>query len=204
MKKIILYNYNYSLMTTEYHLVNPFVGGNFTRTFSGDNTMNVAKNAWKNLSKYFNKNIPKFYFTLENTKNNKLYHFRVAEKHLRGGNVKYTIKNHAVKTSDKELNAFKKKLSEIQTKVGGKIKKKRDEDDYYDEDDDDEEDDSSSDEEEYYFPKYPRYLKNEQPIVYWWYNPLIYKVKGVYFPTLVYPLSPYMYVSLSSAVFPEP
>ena len=49
----------------QYKLVNPYIVGNMNTTFSGNSPLEAATNAYKELSQYFNNDIPQFYFTMQ-------------------------------------------------------------------------------------------------------------------------------------------
>ena len=52
-------------MANTYVLVNPHINGSVETKIKADNSLQAAKKAYKNVSKHFNNNIPKFYFTLQ-------------------------------------------------------------------------------------------------------------------------------------------
>lgn len=68
---------------------------------------------------------------------------------------------------------------------------------------DDDDDDSTTTESELYDKiKLIRSINNPQPIVYWWYTPVLYttyNLPSIYIPTFNPPLLPYVEISLSSA-----
>jgi hypothetical protein len=184
-----------------YKLINPFINGEFNSNFSGGSPLSAATKTWNTLSKYYMNNLPRTAFTLMNTANNKLSHFSVKET-INNKDVTDTqiteIPN--LKITKAHLNKFRKNIDKLLNKQdGGKRKRYKDDDS-----------DSDSDSDLYNAIKHVK--KNEyryvnQPITYWWYDPMIYyKVdKKLYVPTFVYPLAPYIALNLGgigSAILP--
>jgi hypothetical protein len=176
----------------KFNLVNPSIKGDMKTTFTGGSSLEVANEAYKNLSQYFNNHIPKFYFTLEDEKK-KLHHFKVKEDR-NGENANYTIKSYSVKS--KYENDFKKQVDEYnkngdqystEEQHGGRRHKKKSSssssssssDDWLD-------NDSSTD----------RYSYKVDPIINWWYYPSVYRVKRFYVPTFVQSVTPIINIPL--------
>jgi len=174
----------------KYKLVNPNIKGNMNTTFDGNSHYNVAQKVWNELSSYFTNNVPKFAFTLQRTKDGKLFHFLVKEK----------IKNDESKMVDFEISELKIKNAEKNNNKLKNIIKELDENDkkggYRDLDDDD--DDFSYQLSPYQFNPYMlnHYQLNNQPIVWWWYDPIFYQLETCFIPTFVMPLAPYVQLQL--------
>ena len=185
-------------MSKNYQLVNPHIEGNFKKIFSGSTSTQAAKKAWDGLSRYFGSPLKTFHFTMERLSDNKLYHFKVNEE-MNGSRIDYTLGQMEIKENNesKALKHFRQKLNDVQN--GGskhkssKLKK-------LDKDDDDSSSSSSSssnssgDKNELL---YKHYVNVEQPIVYWWYDPYIYKADVVSMPCFAWPLTPVVELSLS-------
>ena len=52
-------------MTNSYVLVNPHIEGSLKKQVQAKNSLEAAKNLYKNLSEHFNNSVPKFYFTIQ-------------------------------------------------------------------------------------------------------------------------------------------
>ncbi|CAH6421781.1 Hypothetical protein KVN_LOCUS467 [uncultured virus] len=190
----------------EYKLVNPFIQGNFTNIFKGSEPLEAAQNVWKTLSGYFTNNLPKFAFSLQNAKDKTLSHFLVQEK-IKDDNVNYEISEINQPFSKTEEDAFINKLNDLQQEtIKGGRRRRRYRNSYDDEDDDEDDDFDDLDEDYdkkklkkmYNKIKYQNLIKTNQPIIHWWYNPLLYKLPSVYIPTFIAPISPYVEIQLST------
>lgn len=180
----------------EFLLINPIVSS-IESIFSGSNSLEAAKNTYKELSNHFGGKVKKFKFSLlkmnKNDKsklyernNNDFYHFTVSEKD-NNGEIEFLIQpidNNIVMLDEFKKRAYKKlkknkkqKRKEKKEQKGGKSKYRELEDD-------------SSDSSDYYIKKKKFddiYVSN------WWYNPLIYLSDSIYIPTLI---SPFHYYTL--------
>jgi hypothetical protein len=178
---------------TEYKLVNPVIIGTFDSKFNAPSAENAAKNFWEKLTengKYISGNVPSFLFTLMETKNNALHHFKVQE--LPDGKfAEYTIDKIDVKLTktqkDKFLNGVKDVVSTHTVLSGGKKKRRR-----RDKDDSSSSSSSSSSSDDDDLFRYLRVKSIPTPISYWWYAPTIYNVPKIFNPTFVAPVSPYV------------
>lgn len=122
-----------------YTLVNPYIVGKFDKSFDGKTPLAAADKAYNALSKYFNNNIPKFYFTLQEggQKNiledtsemsdspqiggsSKFHHFVVKEK-KEGNDANYTISEYNI-SNTKHLNTFAGKLNNFRLKQSGGLR----------------------------------------------------------------------------------
>jgi hypothetical protein len=177
----------------EFKLINPIIAGTFPDTYTSDTSENAASEFWNQLTggKYITGELPKFYFTLKNTKNNSLSHFKVEEKR-KGSDASFTISSlsgSGIGPSNTDEKNFLVKANEIinslQSQDGGKRKRKYD----------DSSSSSSSDDDDDLL----RYIRRRQvvrPLAYWWYAPYLYKTDVLYTPTFVAPISPYVQLYL--------
>lgn len=181
------------MKSTNFELVNPYIEGNFKKIFASDNNLKAAKKCYKNLSKYIRNPMPKFHFSLKNMKSGKYLHFVVKEKMQDNKelDISYSIKQIKVTNNEKEIEKFENKLESLKLKDGGKL--------FDDFDDSDDFLDSDSEYYDRYRYRYP--YRIDQPIHYYYYDPLVYKVDRFYLPHFVLPLLPLVEVSLSSAFF---
>lgn len=189
---------------SEFQLVNPYIKGNFNKNFTGGSARAVASKVWASLSKNFSSPLKRYYFTIQKA-GGKLYHYEVKEK-LNGSHIDYTIREIGA-SGDKQVQQFKSKLAKLQRKSGGaeKEKKKKVIDD---EDDDDSSSSSSSSSSEssssdLYSALRPRYIVAEEPINYYWYDPVIYDITELYVPTFVSPLTPMVQIEMPYFAIPQ-
>jgi hypothetical protein len=197
-----------------YIIVNPIVEGN-NNVFSGNNSLEAAKNAYKLLSTQYNGIVKKLNFSLlqvdtKNMKdklyeydNNKFYHFSVYEKN-NNNNVEYSIK--AIDNGIVLLNEFKKRAHQVMKKNNEKknekkskrkksvkkekksMKKKDNQEggkSKYRELEDSDDSDDSDSDDSDYRVKKPKF--DDFYFYNWWYNPLIYSSESIYIPNVVYP-----------------
>ena len=68
-----------------YRLVNPHITGTMDPTVKSRSSFSAGKKLYNNLSKHFTNRVDKFYMSIQNTSNDKLSHFMVEEKPVRGG-----------------------------------------------------------------------------------------------------------------------
>lgn len=179
---------------TNFQLVNPYIEGDFKSVFSGKSSYDAAQKAWDSLSEHLTNNVPKFGFTLERMNDKKLVHF-VVKENINDGLVDYKLIEHNVEMSDDEVSRLQDKVDNFRKQSGGR-RKKRD-----DSDSESHELDLSDSSEVYSKVMYNKYLHQSQPIVYMWYNPLVYRFDTLFIPTFTVPLTPYIEIELSSAYF---
>lgn len=177
-------------MTNNYVLVNPYVQGEFKNNTKAPNSIEAGKHFYKGLSEHFNNAVPTFHFTIQKggSGKGKFYHFRVVEKR-KNDDVSFTLESFEIKGSFNE-SVFKNKLSNIKNKVaqiGGKHKKSKKSKDDSDSSSESDSDDSSSDSYTHINTYVP--VLN-QPIYYWWYDPLIYRLDSYYIPTFYAYMTP--------------
>lgn len=184
-------------MANTYVLVNPHINGSVETKLKADNSLQAAKKAYKNLSKHFNNNVPKFYFTLQKGTKGKYYHFEVKEK-KEDEKVNFSIQSYTIPGDDKKSVAeFEKKLQTFKGKVSAKGGKRKSSKKSKKDSSDSESDVSDSD--DYYYKKARKYVPSSSysyPIYYWWYDPYVYNLNSFYVPTFYAPLSPYIEIEL--------
>lgn len=200
---------------TNYQLVNPYIDGKFNTVFSGNTPQDAAIKAWDSVSQYITNNVPKFAFTIERLNDKKLYHYVVKENVKKNTRlVDYAISELNLNLTDTQIQNFRKQSEKMRH---GKNNNENDDADdqeggHYckrhkrhncrhavgDEDDDSS---SSSDSDIYRQVQAMKYRQMPQPVVYWWYTPGLYNFESLYIPTFVVPLTPYIELDLSSAVF---
>lgn len=181
-----------------FQLVNPYIEGDFKTIFSGKTSYDAAQKAWDGLSEHLTNNVPKFGFTLERMNDKKLIHF-VVKENIKDGLVDYKLIEHQVEMNDEEIKHLRDKINSFRHQTGGR-KHKKDKKDKDSESNDDSGSDSDSSE-VFSKVKYNKYMHQSQPILYMWYNPLIYRFDTLFVPTFVVPLTPYIEIELSSAFF---
>ena len=118
-----------------YKLVNPYIIGSMNTTFEAKSSMEAAKNAYENVSKYFGNSMPSYRFTLKRlSSDNKIMggseksflHFEAKEK--KGENNLVNFEINQIK-ADKDIKNFQQRLNkvanqDIKMKLdGGKAKK---------------------------------------------------------------------------------
>jgi hypothetical protein len=175
-------------MTNNYVLVNPHIEGQFKSKINAPNSVEAGKQFYKSLSEHFNNAVPKFHFTIQKggSGNGKYYHFKVKENR-NADDVSFSLEPFNI-VGNFDEHAFKNKLGKIKNKVaqiGGKNKKSKKVDDSSS--DSEVDSDSSSDS----YTKINTYVPVlNQPIYYWWYDPLIYKLDSYYIPTFYAYMTP--------------
>lgn len=188
---------------SHYLLINPYIEGDVPKLYNASSPENAAKDAWLNISKYFAGKIPNFHITLSRPTNGSLHHFSIKESGD-GKSIDFSVSPHVVNLNDETISRFKQHLEDAKTR-GMSLKKKFDKKksggskktmtggkkSKHDDDDDD----SSSDDDEYYLRRKKIYA--DQPIIYFWYDPTIYGVDKIWYPSLISPLFPPIELSLS-------
>ena len=183
---------------TNYNLVNPYIEGDFEKTYSAQKPLDAAEKVWGKLSGYMTGSVPKFAFTLERSTDKKLFNFLVKEK-VKSNVVDYSLTEVTEASNKETVKQFKSKLVQLRksSQQGGASKKKNK--------DDDSDSDSDSDSESELFTKIlqHKYKHMNQPILYWWYTPTLYQpyMSSVFMPTFVVPLSPYVEFNTLSTAF---
>lgn len=182
-----------------YKLINPAIEGKLKTTYKAKSELDAANKAWSSVSQYISNNVPKFAFTLENTKDGSLSHFIVKEK-LDGKNASFNITKLKLDVDSKKEIEFKNRIAK---QAGGKKHYK----DRKDHDDDSSTSSSSSSDIQLITPfspygSYSNYsnfnnfgVYSDLPISYWYYDPYFYNLDSLFIPTFVYPLTPYMEIT---------
>jgi hypothetical protein len=178
-----------------FELVNPIIAGNITTKFDVSEPMDAANKFWETMTTENNlivNEVFKFIFTLRDS-NDKYYHFSVIEKEKSKGNVEYKLEDITKEVEEKantnDMNQFKKEVSRVKEQIegtnkkGGKKKSSSSSSSSSSDDDDDDDD--------FDFAKVRRRMYNT-PISYWWYSPMIYKVRRIFTPVFVKPIAPYV------------
>jgi len=178
-------------MANKYVLVNPYISGEFQSTVKANNSNEAAKMFYNNISEHFNNAVPKFYFSIQKggSGKGKYYHYRSIEKRKKD-DVSFLIKPYTIKGEN--MQAFEQKLNDFKQKDiqnGGKKNKK------HSKDSSDSSSDSDSDSEIFsvsqtYIPSF------NQPIYYWWYDPLVYNLNSFYIPTFYSYVTPIIEIKL--------
>lgn len=177
----------------KFTLINPVIAGSFSKTYEAENSEEAGKMFWEALAidnKYISNNVPKFMFTMKENGSNNLHHFSVSET-PNGKNASYSIEKVDLKLSNSEINnlissstnAFDnaQKLASNYHQEGGKRRR--------DKDDSSSSSDSSDDDLDEMF-RAIRIKSVTKPIVYWWYNPTVYRVQNLFTPTFVPSVAP--------------
>jgi hypothetical protein len=163
-----------------YVLLNPYLEGK--KIVSQKSNMNLAADEiWSDLSTKIKNYIPEFYFSIQNSKDNKIHHIRVREN-LENNKVKYNLKvlsNKKFHANDKVLLAEIKNIGDMR---GGRKHH----------DDDSSSSSSSSDEIVYSFPK----SKYSSPVLSLNYYPSIYGVRNILLPSFVGSFTPFVKLNI--------
>jgi len=158
-----------------FKLVNPNISNHeFSSKRSKANK--AASEIWKELGKNISSYTSKFFFTIQNTSDDSLYHFKVKEQ-VNGDDVKHVISNIKLSISDKE---FLNQIQQISEQSGGKS--------YLSDDD------SSSSSSDADF-RYSFTTLNNSPMVLNYY-PTIYGVPNVFLPSFVSTFAPMVRINI--------
>jgi hypothetical protein len=200
-------------MVNTYHLVNPIIkGDNFENKITAKNSIEAANKLYKGLSKHFNHNVMKFYFSIQkgdndSNGNGKFYHFQVTENRNED-QVKFKLQPHMIQDELTSVERFKMKLNEFNekftsdedTQKGGEKKKKHKKHSSSDKSSSSSsESDSDSDSDlftEDLYRRARRHVPVSQPFYYWWYDPYLYSLDSVFIPTFYPYITPYIELSL--------
>lgn len=187
----------------KFELINPIIGGNIDTTFEGKNSSEAAQNFWEMLTsekKLLVNELAHFMFTMRGG-NGKLHHFSIHEKVDENKKVQYSLEDvteSVEKSANKNLmNKFLKEVEKEKSKLGqesltgGKKKRNRNKDKDDKDDSSSTSDSDSESDDEFDFGRLRRKMYGS-PISYWWYSPLIYRVRRVFTPVFVRPLAPYV------------
>jgi hypothetical protein len=186
-------------MANKYKLVNPYIKGDFESKIEAKNSVEAAKMFYNSLSEHFNNSVPKFYFTIQKggSTKGKFYHFQVKEKKT-NDNVDYNIKPYEIKGEDSAMQAYLKNFESFKGRYNGgarksskkssrkgskKSSRRRSTRDSSD---------SESDSDDFYREARSYVPATSQPFYYMYYDPLVYKVDTVFFPTFYAYTSPFL------------
>jgi hypothetical protein len=171
-------------MPNTYKLVNPYIKGEFETKLEAKNSIEAARVFYKNLSENFNNSVPRFYFTIQKGGKGKFYHFEVKEKKSEDA-VDYNIKPFEIKGEDAALEQYLNNFEHFKGRYNGGAKRRgsrrssrrssRKSSDLANFD---------SDSDDYYREAKSYVPVTTQPFYYMYYDPLLYKMDTVYFPTL--------------------
>jgi hypothetical protein len=199
-------------MSNSYVLVNPHIDGSLKTQVKAKNSLEAAKNLYKNLSEHFNNNVPKFYFTIQkgNSGAGKFYSFKVKE--TRNDNtVDFSLEPIVIKNEKNTYSKFKKNLTKfvsgLEQSGGAKIdkskkdKSKKDKKDKKDKkhdpfNDDDDDYDNFFDTEEKGKSTHSYYTPNTfSPISNYYYDPYLYNMNMINVPTFYSYLNPFIHIN---------
>ncbi len=88
-------------------LINPLFSNN-EFTSNNNNPYNAASEIWSNLSEYIRGHVPFFHYTIQNTNNGDMHHFKVNESVHDGDTVKYDIEKYDVPNENAEIISIHK------------------------------------------------------------------------------------------------
>lgn len=162
-------------MSNTYTLVNPHIEGSMNTTVKADNSFKAGKKLYSALSEHFNNNVPHFYFTIQKggSGKGKYYHFKVSEE-KNGNEINFDLEQVDLSNEKECMKKFQGKLKNyLKKQTGGK---KHDDDDLFDD-------------------KEPSNI-SWAPIVYWWYDPIIYSIDYVFVPTFYSTITPFVELAL--------
>jgi hypothetical protein len=187
-------------MVNSYRLVNPHIEGNFKTVIKSRNSQEAANEFYKKLSEHFNNSVREFNFSIQKGSSGEgsISHFQVKEKRS-DNEVDFNIAPLKVRNDEELIKNFKEKLANFKNKFnsqgGGKKSKKTKKSKKHDSSDSDS--DSDSDLTENFYRRARKYLPNNQPIYYWWYDPYLYRMDSLYMPTFYSYVTPYIELNLA-------
>lgn len=190
----------------EYRLVNPLILGQFNPVCTAPNDEDAAHQLWNSLSNHISGTVPSFCFTIENMKGGSLSSFNVLENTRHKDKVvDFTLTSVKTNLSSEQQTHFKNKVVEIQNQYaqsGGRHHHEHREHRHKKPEDDSSSSESGDEDDDELLYRRLRLLKNrslEQPIVYYWYSPMVYKYSSLYMPVFTVPSIPYVEINVSSA-----
>ena len=191
----------------KYELLNPCILGQFVSTYDTQTSLEAATQFWNDLTPHITNNLPEMYITLQS--GGGLHHFKIREKISSGSKMaNYSIKEISLDLNLKEKKAFLNQITKIKSKrteqikeqTGGNEKKEKRErykgkssSSSSDSNSSDSEDSEDSEDDDAYF-NFSRYKRLSNPIVYWHYTPVLYKITKFFTPTFNIPLTPYIHI----------
>ena len=183
----------------KFELVNPCIIGQFNTTYNVENGLEAAKNFWNDLTPLITNNLPELIVTFQ--EGGSLHHYKISEK-LEAGTktANFSISEYNTKLASKQKSQFLNEVSSVKNKIGkmisnqaGGANKKR-----YEASSSSSSDSTSTEEGDDYYD-FSRYKRLNQPIMYWWYYPNMYRVTRIFTPTFNVPLMPYIHTWLPLA-----
>lgn len=176
-----------------YKVLNPIIIGKFNSEYNAETALDAVKEFWSKLSDKIINNIPQMGVTLEDS-NGKLHHFKILEDMTSSKVIDFKIAPLYLTLPENATQSLKQKYKDLKSSktLHGGARSHR-----YDTDDSPS-DDEKSDELVDKFEKLHA-LKRNQPIVYYYYNPSIYRLDSLYIPVFAYPIAPYIEMGFSSA-----
>jgi hypothetical protein len=164
-------------------LLNPYLEG--SKISSQKNNINLAADEiWTDLSKKIKNYIPEFYFSIQNSNNNKIHHVRVRET-LENTKVKYNLKVLSNKKYHANDKVLLNEINKVNNMSGGRKHRHRD--------DDSSSSSSSSDAIVYTFPNKKN---NNVPMLSLNYYPSIYGVSNILLPTFSNTFTPFVKLNI--------
>lgn len=176
----------------KYKIVNPIIIGKFKSTYDVASPIEAAKKFWGEMSSIIMNELPETYFTMKDD-SDKLHHFKVTEERSGSHMADYMISPVSAvdeKAEKSLIPTFNKVMSGVQK--GGKKHRL----------DDDSSSSSSDDSISDVIDKFKRInaLSKTNPIVYYHYNPLVYRTDSIFIPNFIYPnVAHYMEIGFSTA-----
>lgn len=165
----------------EFVLLNPYLDGK--KIASNEKDVNLAaEEIWNDVSSKIKNYIPEFYFTIQNSSDSSLHHFKVNES-LENNKVKYSINKLDKKKYHKNDSLLLDEINNVSKLKGGKRR--------YSDDDDSS---SSSDEEDDVIFKFK--TKEPEPVLTLNYYPSIYGVRNILLPSFVGTFTPFIKINL--------
>ena len=206
-------------MVNSYVLVNPHIEGSLKKEIKAKNSLEAAKNLYKNLSEHFNNSVPKFYFTIQKggSGGGKFYSFKVKE--TRNDNtVDFSLEPIVIQNESQSYQKFRKNLQKFKKELdmkGGQMeggakkskskpKKKgsKKKDPYEDDDFMDTKDFYDDDEFDLDKPKstYNYYSRNSFVTIYhYYYDPYLYNMNAFHVPTFYSYINPFIRINFFPA-----
>lgn len=178
----------------KFKLINPVLAGDGSvkTVFDEKTPKKAADKFWNSLAEknLLVNEVHRFMFTLKED-NDKLHHFEVKEQRD-GDEVKYELDEVKISVTPEEEKKLIKEAEKVEQKLlngekpasGGKRKR-------YHKDSSDSSDSDSDSDEEFDFDRLRKRMY-KSPISYWWYSPLIYRVRRLYTPVFAKPIAPYV------------
>lgn len=183
----------------KFDVINPVIVGRMKVEYDEHTAPDAAKKFWNDLSKIIVNDIPKTCITIKD-ENDKLYHYKITEQ--KNGKFIADFMITPIDNIDEEIAktlipTHEKIMSKTQT--GGRKRR-------YDDDDSPSDSSSSSSSEslDEIVEKFEliNATRKKSPVVYYYYNPAVYKKENIFIPVFTYPIIPhYMEIGSFSSAF---